>query len=164
MNQPGQGRKLKPSTILERQPIINLDERIPPCPSWLSVEAKRIWHKEAPPLHKAGLLKYVDGPAFASYCLIRAQLKQAYDELGDKLTYESVNKNGSTYEMPKPQIAIIHKCVELIKSHAAEFGLTPASRARIPSHPEGLLMHKINQTRKTIPLNIDPRSILELPN
>ncbi len=152
------GRKPKASTIVDklRERDSISDDRKPPCPEWLSLEAKRIWKREASALHKAGLLTYVDGLAFANYCLISAQLKQAYSELGDKLTYEYTNKNGSTNEVPKPQVAIIHKCVEQLKSLSAEFGMTPASRSRIP-HQE-----KEKQKHKPIALvSADPRDLLE---
>lgn len=151
-----QGRKLKATTITEKLRGRDIDNSMPACPAWLSLEAKRIWKREAPKLHAAGLLSAVDGPAFANYCLLRAQLKQAYEELGDTLTYESVNKNGSVYEMPKPQVAIIQKCIDQIKSYAAEFGMTPASRSRIPvkaSEPE--------KKKVSAAYHADPRQILE---
>ena len=174
----------KASTIVEntRNRIVN--NKMPPCPEWLPLEAKRIWRNEAGGLHKAGLLTYVDGPSFANLCLIRAQLKQACEELADssteeekkansktkekrpaKLTHAYTNKAGETNEVAKPQIAIINKCLELLKAYSAEFGMTPASRSRIPkSGGENPIKNKGNQPHRTVPLNIDPRTILEIPN
>ncbi len=71
-----QGRKPKAATIIENERDRIVNNKMPPCPAWLPLEAKRIWRKEAPALYKSGLLSYIDGPAFGNYCLIRAQLKQ----------------------------------------------------------------------------------------
>ncbi len=106
-------------------------ERMPACPIWLSIAAKRIWRHEAPALHKARLLTFVDGPAFANYCLLRAMLKQAYEELDGSLTHEYTNKNGSTNEITKPQVTIIHTCTAQLISLSAKFGMTPADRSKI---------------------------------
>jgi P27 family predicted phage terminase small subunit len=157
MNQPGQGRKLKATTIVDKLRGRDINNAMPSCPAWLSLEAKRIWKREAPKLHEAGLLSFVDGPAFANYCLLRAQLKQAYEELGGSLTYMSVNKNGSEYEMAKPQVAIVQKCIDQLKGYAAEFGMTPASRSRIPAKAKDT--EKPKQLSRE--LHPDPRAILE---
>jgi P27 family predicted phage terminase small subunit len=158
-NSPGQGRKPNASTIIDNLRGRNEGNKIPSCPAWLSPEAKKIWRREAPELHKAGLLTFVDGPAFANYCLIRAQLKQAYEECGDTLTCEYTNKNGSTNEIAKPQIAIIHKCLDQLKSYSVEFGMTPASRTRIPAIDVDSKAKGNTLTERI--MSGDPRKVLE---
>lgn len=156
-----QGRYPKPSTLRESQKDGNLDDSMPTCPTWLSSGAKRIWHKEAPGLHKNGLLTVKDGPIYANYCLLRDQLQTAYAELGDSsLTVECVNKNGNSYETARPQISIIHKCIEQINSLSAKFGMTPADYSRIPKNQAGESRHQVNQTR-TVPVADDPREFLK---
>lgn len=159
---PGQqGRNPKASTIIEKLKNRNEDNRMPACPAWLPLEAKRIWKKEAPDLHKAGLLTFVDGPAFANYCLVRAQLKQAYEELDGELTYDAVSKNGTVNHVARPEVAIIHKCIDQIKAYAAEFGMTPAARSRIPAARGDADGKRSVNPNKSSPLTPDPRKFLE---
>ena len=77
-NNPGQGRKPKPTVLKllhgeRNKNRINLNEpkptpKAPKCPSWLSVEARREWKRLAPELERLGLLTKADLAMFASYC------------------------------------------------------------------------------------------------
>ncbi|MBO8183761.1 MAG: phage terminase small subunit P27 family [Archaeoglobus sp.] len=115
----------------------------PKPPSWLTTEAKKEWKRIAPELHRLGLLTIADEAALANYCQAYGHWVQAekaikeYYKRHKKLTYEYTNKNGSTNEVPIPEIAIAQKYQQIIKSFCAEFGLTPSSRARIEL-PDGL--------------------------
>ena len=129
--------------------------KLPPCPDWLPLEAQREWKRIAPQLNKMQLLTFVDKAGLAGYCLAWAQLKQAQEALGSELTYEYTNKNGSTNQITKPEVAIIHKCLEQIRAFCSEFGLTPSSRGRLKlpgdndeeSDPMEKIMKKIENNR-----------------
>ena len=84
-----------------------------------------------------GLLTQIDMATFAGYCQTYAKWKEAE---------EFIQKNGSTYEIPKhgeggevisvyyqqyPQVSQARQYLEQITKLCAEFGMTPSSRGRI---------------------------------
>lgn len=113
----------------------------PRRPSWLVGEAKKEWERIAPELERVGLLTVVDGSTLASYCQWWAIYLQATKELKvhlqkeKKLTVTYINTQGAENEVPHPSIAIAEKASKNIKAFCTEFGLTPASRARMEVKP-----------------------------
>lgn len=101
---------------------------MPSCPSWLSLEAKREWHRIAPKLFALGLLTEVDGRALALYCDAMATWKEARAILHKKgLTFTTP----SGYKQQRPEVAIARNSALLVRAFGAEFGLTPSARTRI---------------------------------
>ena len=104
----------------------------PKRPSWLTGEGKKIWEKLAPELEKLGLLTSIDGEAFAAAC-------QAWKDYVDcqKIikkhgrTYTYKNQGGFENETERPEVKVANKALEQFRSFCREFGLTPASRAKI---------------------------------
>lgn len=136
------GRRPKPTNlkILEGNPgkrALNKSEPkpkpiAPKCPTWLDKEAKKEWKRVAPELERLGLLTIVDGTALAAYCQAYSRWKQAEEILqAEGLIFATE----SGYLMPRPEVKIAEKSMQLIKSFCAEFGLTPSSRGRM-SLPE----------------------------
>lgn len=82
------------------------------CPEWLSLEAKAAWKKLAPTLERMGVLTLADENEFARYCDLYARWKQAI-----------------TRRVPKDKL--IGSITEQLARLAQQFGLTPASRARV---------------------------------
>ena len=117
-----------------RRPLPN--EPRPPtssgrCPSWLSLEGKRIWRKVAPELKRLGLLTELDRQSLEAYCGTAAMLRQAHEALArEGLIYEV---NGMLRK--RPEVAIASECVQQLRLLAAEFGMTPSSRSRIDVEP-----------------------------
>lgn len=101
---------------------------LPTCPSWLSPEAKHEWRRVAPEMARLGLLTKVDRAQFAGYCTSCAWWRRVQEVLITQ---------GSVYVTPKgkietrPEVAIAKMAAEQMNAFAAEFGLTPASRARM---------------------------------
>jgi len=101
---------------------------IPYCPDWLSPEAKEEWARVAPELGRLGLLTQLDMALLAGYCTSCALWRYAQEVL---------NTQGTTYVTVRgrlevrPEVAIAKMAAEQMSSLAAEFGLTPASRARL---------------------------------
>jgi len=132
------GRKPKPNAlkILEgnpgKRPIGEELIKAPPddfdCPSWLNRYAKEEWARLAPALRAQGVLTMLDVNAFAAYCEAYARWRDAE---------EHIEKYGATFETPSgyiqqtPYVAIANKAIKDMQSFCNEFGLTPASRARI---------------------------------
>ena len=132
------GRKPKPTAlkILEGNPgkrPLNENEPIPPkgnikCPSWLLPEAKKEWKRLAPSLEAMGVLTQVDLTAFAGYCQAYARWREAEEFLTQ---HGSIFKTPSGYVQQVPQVSIAQQNLKIMQSFCSEFGLTPATRARI---------------------------------
>ena len=134
------GRKPLPTAlkVLEgdrgkgRRPI-NRKEPVPPqeavqCPEWLMDEAKAEWERLAPSLIAMGVLTDHDTEAFAGYCQAYARWREAEEFLSQ---HGTIFKTPSGYVQQVPQVSIAMQNLKIMQSFCSEFGLTPASRARL---------------------------------
>ena len=134
------GRKPLPTALKElegdrgkgRRPL-NKDEPTPPqdkvkCPAWLMPEAKKEWKRLAPSLIAMGVLTEHDMEAFAGYCQAYARWREAEEFLSQ---HGTIFKTPSGYVQQVPQVSIAMQNLKIMQSFCAEFGLTPASRARL---------------------------------
>ena len=138
------GRKPKPSALklLEGNPgkrPLNEKEPIPPkgsirCPSWLLPEAKKEWKRLAPSLEAMGVLTVLDLTAFEGYCQAYARWKEAEMFIAQ---HGSIFKTPSGYVQQVPQVSIAQQNLKIMQSLCSEFGLTPATRARIIAAGDG---------------------------
>ena len=117
------------------------DPGICTCPSWLSKEAKAEWRYIVPRLTKLGLLTYIDKAALVSYCTAYADIQQTERIIAKGgFTIECVKelKNGelSIYLQQRPEVAIRSAARATVKQFLAEFGLSPASRAKLNVTPK----------------------------
>lgn len=107
------------------------------CPSWLSKLAKIEWKRIAPELERLGLLTMVDQTALASYCQAHAELIEAtkrLDKDGRIIDIPVYNKTGEevgSIQKQHPAVKLQRDAFTRVKQFLAEFGLTPASRARL---------------------------------
>ena len=93
---------------------------------YLLPEARKEWKRLAPILMGMGLLTAADAVPFAGYCQAYARWREAQDEI---TRHGSIYKDGEGRIRPNPYIAIANQQMREIKSFAAEFGLTPSTRA-----------------------------------
>ena len=112
---------------------LNDKEPIPPkgsikCPVWLLPEAKKEWKRLAPSLEAMGVLTMVDLQAFAGYYQAYARWKEAEEFIAQ---HGSIFKTPSGYVQQVPQVSIAQQSLKIMQSFCSEFGLTPATRARI---------------------------------
>nr|DAR21912.1 MAG TPA: terminase small subunit [Caudoviricetes sp.] len=138
------GRKPKPTALklLEGNPgkrPINENEPIPPkgkvkCPTWLEAEAKKEWKRLAPSLEAMGVLTQADLTAFAGYCQAYARWKEAEEFISQ---HGSIFQTPSGYVQQVPQVSIAQQNLKIMQSFCSEFGLTPATRARIIANGGG---------------------------
>ena len=75
-----------------------------------------------------GVLTMADLTAFAGYCQAYARWREAEDFITQ---HGSIFKTPSGYVQQVPQVSIAQQNLKIMQSFAAEFGLTPACRARI---------------------------------
>jgi P27 family predicted phage terminase small subunit len=132
------GRKPKPTAlkVIEGNPgkrRINKEEPRPPadavkCPTWLLPAAKREWKRMAPAMEQLGILTNADISAFAGYCQAYARWREAEEFITQ---HGSIFKTPSGYVQQVPQVSIAQQNLKIMQSFCTEFGLTPASRARI---------------------------------
>ena len=143
------GRTPKPTAIkqLEGNPgkrQLNTNEpkpkqKAPTCPKWLDDEAKKEWKRLAPAMVALGLLTEVDTSAFAELCQ-----NYAYYLAADKAILEmgaagpiEMQKAPSGYMQQHPLLSLRKQYYETWRKGLADFGLTPASRARISIEDTG---------------------------
>jgi P27 family predicted phage terminase small subunit len=113
----------------------------PKMPRHLDKRAKAEWRAIVPGLTARGVLCELDGLALAMYCTMVSQLEH--------LT-ETLTREGVTYTGPRggthvrPEVRMARHARQEIAQMAAQFGLTPTSRARmrIPhERPEAQIDH-----------------------
>ena len=109
------------------------DPTKPTCPEWLLDDAKDEWARISGKLHEIGLLTQVDRIALAAYCQSYAKWKLAEEVIkNDGMVYPILDEDGNVkYYQQKPEVGIANQCLKQIRGFCAEFGLTPAARARI---------------------------------
>ena len=138
------GRKPKPTAIkvLEGNPgkrPMNMHEPTPlkanvKCPAWLLPEAKKEWKRLAPSLEAMGVLTMADITAFEGYCQAYARWKEAEEFITQ---HGSIFQTPSGYVQQVPQVSIAQQNLKIMQSFCSEFGLTPATRARIIANRGG---------------------------
>ena len=124
----------------------------------LSELAVAEWNSIVPELEHLGVLSKIDGKALGAYCECYAEWVQAKTEVTERgiLIREVVyDKHGEEigYKLKRnPAIPIKNEALKLMKSFLIEFGLTPASRARLhiekPAEPDAFdlyLARKLNR-------------------
>ena len=103
----------------------------PECPAWVCPEGKREWKRIVPELEFLGLLTIVDGAALAHYCQAHGRAVECERFLRKHAKTGFMCETPNGFLQPLPQVAMAQKYAALAKSYLIEFGLTPASRARL---------------------------------
>ncbi len=103
----------------------------PEPPAWLDRTGKATWRKYAPMLERLGLLTEADGESLAAYCAAVSRYVAATKRL-KKVTRE----NPDDIEAIRKAEISVEKAEQSMRLLSNEFGLTPASRARINLPPE----------------------------
>jgi len=152
---PGPPRKPTKLRVLEGNPSKrplprnepDPDPAMPECPDWLMDDAKEEWERVAPELNRLGLLTKVDRTALAGYCQSYAKWKQADEWIKENGTVYAIrgSDGGVKYLQQAPQVSIANQCLKQIRAFCAEFGLTPAARARmeLPNEREDDFLAKL---------------------
>ena len=132
-------RKPKPTALrlIEGNPSrrpLNKDEPkpapvTPKCPRHLNAAAKAEWKRTAKKLHKLGLLTEIDRPQLALYCQAWGRWIEAEDALKEHGTIVKAPNTG--WPIQSPYLAVANKAMEQMQRALSEFGMSPASRARV---------------------------------
>jgi P27 family predicted phage terminase small subunit len=111
----------------------------PECPPWLPETARAEWERCAGHLERMGVLSAVDGITLAVLCEALAEFVYAVDviengELGSdgNRTDKGRTTIGSTGNLvTSPWVKIKNEAAARVMQVAAQFGFTPAARARL---------------------------------
>lgn len=156
----GSGRRPKPTALRKlegnrgkralnsKEPMPELGE--PEMPDRLAPLAQQEWRRIVPELLALGVLSKLDQKALAGYCSAYARHCQAEDDVAKYgLTIEEPVIDTKTGKQRKirgrllvrlkanPAAAKSSDAAKLMKSFLIEFGLTPASRSRLSTNPNG---------------------------
>lgn len=112
---------------------------LPKPPARLLKEAKEEWKRLVPALHSMGVLTQIDLSAFAEVCqnygyyLITDKKILA---LGEQGVY-AMQKTATGYIQQHPLLSLRRQYYEQWRRGLADFGLTPATRARLAIGDQG---------------------------
>jgi len=133
------GKRVLPAN--EPQPL--KDEQVPVCPAYLKGVARQEWKRVAEELYRIGLLTRGDHAALEGYCVNYARWVDAEKKLAklskassDKMPYLYKTSNGNL--IMNPILSVAKQAMEMMHKFATEFGMTPASRARLGGEGGGV--------------------------
>lgn len=118
----------------ERAGEVQFDPTPPKCPPQLGAEAKAEWRRQVKQLQEAGLLQATDRAALALWCEAWGEWCEARTAL-DKDGYTI--KTATGYVQASPWVAIRNGAADRMTKIAAQFGFTPAARARLKAPEQG---------------------------
>jgi P27 family predicted phage terminase small subunit len=107
-------------------------EVAPELPTWLPGRARDAWIELAPELERLGLLTAIDGPAFAAACITWGMAREAAEEIRIDGVTDFDEHNGRLRKHPATQV--LRDNLAAYRQWCAEFGLTPAARARLATN------------------------------
>lgn len=139
------GRKPKPTAIRiaegnRRMHALPQNEAKVPaalctCPRVLGREARTEWRRIAKELFKYGLLTVLDRGALVAYCFAYGEMIKAIAKARD--VPQVFRQEGSKCIVTHPYLQVGFKAVDVFQKALAEFGMSPASRARaLAASPE----------------------------
>ena len=110
------------------------DPNIPDAPDFLSKDALIEWGRITAQLSKLGLLTDLDMAALALYCQAWGRIVQYEKIVAEKgELYETQNGNIQL----SPAMWVVNKAYEQVYKFLSEFGMSPASRAKVSVKDSG---------------------------
>jgi P27 family predicted phage terminase small subunit len=125
----------------KKEPKPDLGE--PSMPKGLPKAARKKWKEMVALLLTMKVLTKADGDALASYCRAYAILEKVQAEIeknGATFTAYSYDKEGELVPIgikTNPAVTIADKMIKLMRAIGSDFGLSPVSRARLHTEPDG---------------------------
>jgi len=116
----------------EAEPAPPVPSSTPYVPRWLDPEAKREWRRITKVLIELGLYTELDRAALIMYCQAWALYVKAQKELATTDLVLTGTKGG---QYQSPWLGISNRAHGQLRAMLAEFGLSPAQRARVVATP-----------------------------
>lgn len=107
----------------------------PVCPGHLDQVARNEWRRIVPELVAIGVIARIDTATLAAYCQAFSRWVAAELELQEHGALTYVSETGVIRSHPAVRIA--SDAMTQMRIFAQEYGLTPASRARVQAHING---------------------------
>jgi P27 family predicted phage terminase small subunit len=122
------------------------------CPTHLSTEAKKEWHRIVPILYQMKVARIPDQAAIAAYCQTYGRWVDAENKMAKLGDNALLMKTSNGNILQSPLVGIANRAMEIMLKFMTEFGLTPSSRSRIVSDKpkEGGEMDNFTARRKNI--------------
>jgi P27 family predicted phage terminase small subunit len=155
------GRNPKPTALRElegnrgHRPLNRKEPKppsgVPRMPKWLSKPARKIWKETVPLLMEMKVLTMSDGEALGSYCEACVTLQKAQEEIALNGVVVAIYETGDDGKILKdedgkrhlldyktnPAVTIADKAMKLKRALGSDFGLSPVSRAKLHTEPDG---------------------------
>ncbi|MBK3745818.1 phage terminase small subunit P27 family [Paraburkholderia aspalathi] len=109
-------RGVKPALAPDRAPLT----KAPPIPKWLSDEAKAEWKRIMPRLIEDKIITKADLTGVENYCVAAGKVREI----------EALFRSGG---LDKTLFGMQNRAMQTARQLAAEYGLSPVSRARVSS-------------------------------
>jgi len=114
---------------------LNLDQKRPARPVWLTGEAKKCWERIVPILHKSGLATELNRETLALLCSAWGDYVEADQQLAAARNKDGSRalliKTGKGAVMENPLLYVRKRAWEQVMKAAACFGLTPADLSSV---------------------------------
>ncbi len=139
----GVGRKKKPTNLKMLEGTFRKDRqnknepipenKIPVAPEHLSEEGLNEWRRITPILFDLGLLSDLDMATLAMYCQVWGRVVK-YEKIIEKEGELLITEKGNT--ILSPNMWVVNKAMEQCHKYLTEFGMTPASRAKVTANKD----------------------------
>lgn len=122
---------LKTERINKSEPVPSLE--IPDPPDFLTELALAEWDRVVGDLFSLGLIAKIDMASLAAYCQSFGRWAEAETQLKvEGLTIITAKNN----VIQNPLVGIANQAMEHMRKHLANFGMSPADRAKVSAKPK----------------------------
>ena len=119
----------------------DLAVEIPPCPAFLSKDAKTEWKRIAKDLVVLGMVSVLDRAELSVYCQAWADWKQAREHLEALGKVGMIDETPNGFKQVSVWMQIANRAEERMSKAGSAFGFSPSARAKLgqPASPQGEL-------------------------
>lgn len=138
--------------INDQEPEFSVPEDCPKPPDFLDAYAKEEWARVSPELYATGMLTVADTSILAGYCMAYSRWRYAEEQIqieartSDKTSHRGMLvKTLAGNVIQNPLVGVANAARKDMVRIAAEFGMTPSSRAGLQGTGSG---GKVDPTEK----------------
>lgn len=106
------------------------------CPDWLAEDAQLFWARIVPQLEARSMIDVTDYPSLVSLCITWSEVKRYHEFTSSGKA--SFYKAPGGQIIPHPAVSLLRQAQARLDSIMKQFGLSPASRARLPPFDQAI--------------------------
>ncbi|MCH4563358.1 phage terminase small subunit P27 family [Halomonas sp. EGI 63088] len=110
---------------------VQVEAKIPPCPAFLTKDARAEWKRIAKDLQVLGLISELDRGELAVYCQAWADWKLAREKITALEEAGFVEVTPSGYKQMSAWMQLANRAEERMRKAGSSFGLNPSARASL---------------------------------